>query len=470
MPAVILGQETLTIKGLAGLKAGRRTIHYDDIISVGRSRPNGHKTPGLQIRLKDGRTIRLALEAADLDRIQSGLEEIVSPALVSSEKAFEFEALSRAALELAASKGANVRKTVDFLINQAARHQAGDVRFVWTGPRLGVHFKIDGVSYQVAEFDEDLGRRLINCLKVAANLALYRRDAVQEGRIGSASAETPEDVRLSVLPAQDGERVVLRLFDKLKGSSAVEDLGFSPEILERLHGMVKAPGGLFIVGGPSGAGKTTTLYALLRRLEQERGRLASLISIEDPVEHRLPGIVQVQVSRHDGLDFAQILKSCLRQDPGVIMVGEIRDRETAEAAVQAALTGHLVLTTVHCGGSAEAVTRLLDLGVRPFLLTSALRGCLCQRLLRLVCSQCGGRDSDKASCSACRGTGYRGRIAVGEFLAGDTNLSRLIEGLADSAALHQAALEQGMIPLKQAALALVRPDGTDRFEVERVLG
>ena len=474
-------QDGLVLSGLNRLRAGTRTVYFDDIEAVGAAGPNGRKGQGLLLTLKDGRRVSLSLPSAlAANQLAEDLNEILHPRVIHLPRPLSFDEVADTARALAGSRGANIRKVCDFLIGQAICHQAGDLNMEPSASGLEVLFKINGVLFPIMKFDPALGERVVSCLKVAAGLMLYRRDVIQEGRIVHDTGGDRQDIRVSIMPAESGERVAIRLFDKLKGGARLEELGFSPEMMGRLRQITAAPAGFHTICGPSGSGKTTTLYALLREIKATRGRLFSIITLEDPIEYRLPEITQVQVT-HDGrLTFAGALKAALRQDPGVIMVGEIRDPETADAAIQAALTGHLVLSSVHCGSSAEAVTRLLDLGVRPFLLNSALRGSLCQRLVRRVCPDCRKTESGSAvsgeiratgaGCGRCRQTGYTGRAVIAEFLTPGEGVSGLIERLADTRAIERAAVAEGMKTLRESGLELIQAGVTDPEEIRRVLG
>lgn len=473
---------------LAGV--GRRTLHYDDIEKISVVEQNGVRRHALDLTMKHGRNLRLDLVSeSDCLKLKEKLEEIISPKIIHDEKPLPLESLPGHCRELIGAPGQNHRKVLDFLISQALCRQAGDLTIDRQEGRAVVSFKIDGVFYPAVDFEPDQGERIINCLKTAAGMILYRRDAIQEGRITKNTKQGPQDIRVSVMPSEGGERAAVRLFDKLKGTSSLEDLGFSTDILQKFDQLTKSTSGLYIICGPAGSGKTTTLYALLRRLKKVRGAMAGIIALEDPVEYRLEGITQIQVEHGGALDFANVLKSCLRQDPGVLMVGEIRDAETADAAVRAALTGHLVLSSLHCGRAAEAPARLSDLGVRPFLLNSALKSVFCQRLVRKICPHCAGemnlgpeeaglwetgKAPDKyksgAGCEQCRGTGYLGRTAMAEYMVNQDRVSEMIAAAHDAVSIEQAAVSLGMTPLFARGLALIENGGADPGEIRRVLG
>jgi general secretion pathway protein E len=267
-------------------------------------------------------------------------------------------------------------------------------------------------------------------------------------------------VRVSLLPTAFGERIVLRLLDRTAAAVDLPALGLEAPLVTALSRLLGTSHGLVLVTGPTGSGKTTTLYAALGRLAvAER----NVMTIEDPIEYRLPGVSQMQVNPRIGLDFAGGLRSILRQDPDVVLVGEIRDRETGEIALQAALTGHLVLATLHTNDAATAVTRLLDMRLEPFLIASSLLGILAQRLVRRRCLACDGRG-----CGECRGTGLSGRTAIAEFLSVDDGIRALVMERRDAAALHRHAVAGGMVPLRNDGFAKARRGVTTQAEVLRV--
>ncbi|MEW5724353.1 MAG: ATPase, T2SS/T4P/T4SS family, partial [Thermodesulfobacteriota bacterium] len=285
-------------------------LDYADIAGLETVRDNGR--PGLLLELGAGRAFRLDLASPEeAERLRAGLEEIIRPGVLRETGPLPFERFANISRDLIESKGQNILKLARFLLAQALAHRAGDVTFEPGGDGLSVSYKIDGMIFPVAGFGPEVGRRLVNCLKAAAGLAVYREDVIQEGRLVQDTLDGPQDLRVSVFPTQRGQRVAVRTFDRLKASSRLEDLGFLAGDLAELDRIARAPQGLFIIGGPAGSGKTTTLYGLLRHLQNSRGRLAGIITLEDPVECRLPGITQVQVGRREGLDFAAVLRSCL---------------------------------------------------------------------------------------------------------------------------------------------------------------
>ena len=279
----------------------------------------------------------------------------------------------------------------------------------------------------------------------------------------------PIDVRVSTLPAAHGERVVLRLLDKERGSLAPEKLGMAPDTLEALSGLVRESHGIVLVTGPTGSGKTTALYAMLSRVDTAT---TNVLTVEDPIEYDLPGIGQTQVNTRIDMTFARALRAILRQDPDVIMIGEIRDRETAQIAVQASLTGHLVLATLHTNDALSAVTRLLDMGIEPFLLSSTLLGALGQRLLRKLCVECREEDGNghwrAVGCPACSNTGYAGRTGAYELLTVDEAFRNAIHARAGENALRELAVQRGFRSIRDDCQRWLADGTTSIEEVARI--
>jgi general secretion pathway protein E len=345
-----------------------------------------------------------------------------------------------------------------------------------------VRLRIDGVLREIEPPPPSLAAAITSRVKIMAALDIAERRLPQDGRLKATVQGRDIDLRISCVPTLYGESVVLRLLDKSQAPLQLAALGFAPDLEAGLAELLDQPNGILLVTGPTGSGKTTTLYAALQRLN--RGH-AKILTAEDPVEYQLDGINQVQVRPKIGLDFASILRSLLRQDPDIILVGEVRDRETAAIAVQSALTGHLVLSTLHTNDAAGAVTRLIDMGVEPFLLTSTVRGILAQRLVRLLCPACKQPYAASAElvaelppgtttlyrakgCPACNNSGYRGRAAVAELLPIDDRMRERMLARADASTLHATAIEGGMRPLRSDALRLAASGGTSIEEVLRV--
>ncbi len=374
------------------------------------------------------------------------------------------------------------------ILSSARSAHATDVHLVPEAEALVMHWRIDGVLQRIAEFPAILAPRVVARLKVLAQLLTYRTDVPQEGRLrGSADetgSETGDEVRISTFPTLFGEKAVVRLFAGLGRFRKLDELGLPPAVLERLRGLLDETGGVILLTGPAGSGKTTTIYAALRELADKSRGGRSLVSLEDPIEVVVPGVAQSQVNPAAGFDMPTGLRSLLRQDPEVMMVGEIRDRGTAETVFQASLTGHLVLTTFHAGSAAQAVNRLSDMGIEPYLLRSGVRAILCQRLLRRLCgcAQTSAEETARlglpvgvvrlpAGCADCQGTGYRGRFLLTEMLLPQhSELGRAILSRSEAHELERLAVAAGMVPQIQRACEAVAAGWTSPAEVRRVLG
>jgi len=312
----------------------------------------------------------------------------------------------------------------------------------------------------VRSLPRSLGPSLVSRVKILSALDIADRMRPQDGRARVAVLGSVVDLRVSTLPVSHGEKVVVRVLDGNAGLRTLETIGFAAADLARIRSLLEQREGLILVTGPTGSGKTTTLYAALREIQQ---RGVNVVTVEDPIEYRLPGIVQVQVHERAGLTFGAALRSIVRQDPDVILVGEIRDRETAEIAIQASLTGHLVLSTLHTNDAASAVTRLVDVGVAPAKIATAVKGIIAQRLVRRACQPC-----EAAGCQVCRGLGYRGRRAVAEILITSTDVERRISAGDSAEAIAQAARAAGCVSLWESGLALVKSGATTMEELRRI--
>jgi general secretion pathway protein E len=332
--------------------------------------------------------------------------------------------------------------TTDELLARAIALGASDIHLDPVAGGLKVRMRVDGRFIAQNELSSEAAARLIGRLKVMAGLQVYRSDIPQEGRLELANGR---EARLALIPTIDGEKATLRIFGSESHLNRLDSLGFAPDALSWLRRRLGADHGLVLVVGPSGSGKTTTLYASLADIIASRGEFCHVTTIEDPVERKLPGAVQVQVDPLRQLDFGAGLKFLLRQDPEVVMVGEIRDAETAQIAVRAAMTGHLVLSTMHCGRASEARPRLVEMGAEPWAVEIALTGVIAQRLLRKLCDGCQG-----AGCDTCLGTGYRGRAVVAEVL--------------------EQGQDECAGSLSEMADRLVEDGQTTHQEVDRILG
>ena len=351
---------------------------------------------------------------------------------------------------------ADARALVDEILDAAVRRRASDVHLEPTGEGMEVRYRVDGLLETVRKLDAAAGRSAVTRLMVMAHLLTYRLDVPQEGRATIAVPAAPNalDVRLSVMPTTHGLRAAIRLPAELVQPLDLNDLGLPPNVLEGLRRFAAADAGMLLVTGPAGSGKTTTIYALLQHIAASQEGL-SLVALEDPVERDVPGVTQIEVSPFGELTYERTLRSILRQDPQVLMLGEIRDAATATLAVQAALSGHRLVSTLHAATPAGAIARLLEMGIEPYQVSSALFGVVSQRLLRR-----------KGAAG-----GYSGRVPVAEFVAVDDALRRAILSRADAADLHRTYSKQaGFRPIREAAGDCINGGATDEPEVRRVLG
>ncbi len=367
------------------------------------------------------------------------------------------EALARALGE----RETPVAAAADALLAAARGSGASDVHLDPESDGLAVLYRVDGVLLPAGRVAADVAPRLVARLKVLAELPTYVTDLPQEGRIRDGRGPGGE-WRLATFPTVRGERAVLRAFGPARAVRPLGDLGLPADVAAALADYARHPRGALVLCGPAGSGKTTTIYALLAAI-RDSGR--HVLTLEDPVECEVPGVTQTQVAPAQGLTFARGLRSLLRQDPDVLMVGEVRDRETAAVAVEAALTGHPLVTTVHGDSAPGALARLLDLDVEPASLTSAVVGVVSQRLLRRACRRCRG-----PACPTCGGTGYRGRLAVADWVGMSAPLRKTLLAGADEPALAAAAAEAGSRGLDARAADLVAAGETTTDETERVLG
>lgn len=356
---------------------------------------------------------------------------------------------------------APIIRMLNALLTQAARDGASDIHIEPYERNSSVRFRIDGTLREVVQAHRAVHAALISRLKIMADLDISEKRLPQDGRISLRIGTRAVDVRVSTLPSAHGERAVLRLLDKSQNQLSLEAVGMQGDVLQRFASLITQPHGIILVTGPTGSGKTTTLYASLGRLDASR---QNIMTVEDPIEYELPGIGQTQVNPKIDLTFAKALRAILRQDPDIIMIGEIRDFETAQIAIQASLTGHLVLATLHTNDAASAVTRLTDMGVEPFLLSSSLRGVLAQRLVRKLCKHCGG-----TGCEHCAQTGYKGRTGVFELLEVDEAIADHIHQRTSEAEIRTAALRHGMVLLSDDGERLVAHGITSREELLRVV-
>jgi general secretion pathway protein E len=381
-----------------------------------------------------------------------------------------------------------VIRLVNQMLVRALESRASDVHIEPFENQLKVRYRIDGILHEVESPPRQLKAAVISRLKILAQLNIAERRLPQDGRIKTRLAGKDIDLRIATVPTLYGESVVIRLLERGQIFAQLETLGFPPALLARFNAVILKPHGMILVTGPTGSGKTTTLYGALQKINDPGKKI---ITIEDPVEYQLSGVNQIHVKPQIGLTFANGLRSIVRQDPDVIMVGEIRDSETAEIAVQAALTGHLVFSTLHTNDAAGAISRLLEMGVQDYLLSSSLLGVLAQRLLRRLCQSCrkevpfAGAEGlaaeldihengslrtvwEAVGCDACNGTGYLGRVGIFEFLPVTSEICKVIVQRADAGVIRALAVQQGMRLLREDGWDKVRRGITTLAEVLRV--
>lgn len=456
--------------------------------------------PGDVVAMDDLRSLLVGQELevlrADRDQIDDYIARLYrvdqeasaaarTAASMSAEDADDLDSLA------AATGDRPIAKFVSLTVAQAVNMRASDIHVEPGAEDLRIRYRIDGVLHETMRAPRTIRNAVISRIKVLAGLNIAERRVPQDGRISTVVNGQEFDLRVATLPTVHGEKVVMRILDKTQTVQDLPALGFLPDVLRRYERSYRKPYGTILVTGPTGSGKSTTLYATLNLVNSTT---RNLIAVEDPVEYRMEGVNQVQVNAKAGLTFAAALRTILRADPDVILVGEIRDRETANIVVEASLTGHLVLSTLHTNSAAETPMRLVEMGVEPFLVTSALDCVLAQRLARRVCTRCaerwdptaeelealgwspaelaqagGGQLLRAVGCRACAGTGYRGRLALHEVLEVTEEIERLILGRAPSEEVKQMGVAQGMVPLRVDGLRKARLGLTTLDEVLRVV-
>jgi len=401
----------------------------------------------------------------------SGLEQPAETASAGTERS----AGPAAEDLLRAADGAPVTQYVNYLLLEALRAGASDVHIEPGEERVRIRFRVDGLLREQPSPPAAMAGALISRLKVMARMDIAERRLPQDGMARVQVGAREIDIRVSSVPIADGERLVLRLLNREAALLPLASLGIAPDELEAFRRVLREPQGLVLVTGPTGSGKTTTLYAALQELDTRR---LNVLTIEDPIEYRLDSISQIQVHPRIGLTFARLLRHVLRQDPDVVLVGETRDLETAEIAVRASLTGHLVFTTLHTNDAVSAAMRLADMGVEPYLLAASLKGVLAQRLVRRLCPEWGptlaealpeGRHWVAVGCPRCD-EGYRGRTGLFELLRATSSVLEALRRRAPPSELRAIAMASGMRPLRAAGLALVAAGETSLQELRRVLG
>ena len=405
------------------------------------------------------------------------LEEEAGPEAVALEGIEEKDILTMAT-------EAPIIKLVNNILFQAVKQGASDIHIEPFEKEMRIRYRIDGVMYDIMAPPKRVQGALVSRIKIMANLNIAEKRIPQDGRIAIKVADKAVDIRVSILPVAFGERIVMRLLDKSRTFANLEDLGMSKHDLEIVIRSIQRPNGIVYVTGPTGSGKTSTLYSILSRLNKPE---VNIITVEDPVEYQMAGIGQVQVREKVGLTFAAALRSILRQDPDIIMIGETRDQETAQIAIQSALTGHLVLSTLHTNNAPAAVTRLIDMGVEPFLIASSVVAILAQRLVRTLCSDCKkpynppaellqrlGLNQQEAKkitfyqaigCDQCSGHGYRGRRAIFEVMEMTPAIAHLTMERADTSTIRHKAQQEGMTMLIDDGIAAIKAGLTTIEEV-----
>jgi type IV pilus assembly protein PilB len=389
----------------------------------------------------------------------------------------------------AMAKAAPVVKLLNYILYQAIRDKASDIHLEPFENDFKIRYRVDGSLFELEAPPPHLAEALIARIKVMSDLDIAETRLPQDGRIELTVGGRAVDLRVSTLPTMFGESTVMRILDRSVVSLSLDNLGLVAETKAHLRRFVDLPHGIVLVTGPTGSGKTTTLYAMLNEANKEDTKV---ITVEDPVEYDLEGIIQVPVNEEIGVSYAKVLRTILRQDPDVILVGEIRDKETAQTAIEASLTGHLVFSTLHTNDAASAITRLVDIGIEPFLLTATVQGILAQRLVRRVCADCktffepaddilrrlaldpgqvvGRKFAYGKGCQTCNFTGYRGRMAITEIIDIDDRLREMILTNASTSALQAAAVEKGLVTLRENGLRAIFDGHTSVEEVLRETG
>lgn len=377
---------------------------------------------------------------------------------------------------------------VDLILLQAVHHRASDLYLEPWKEALVIRFRIDGTLHDVARVPHAHRDRLIARLKVSANIVTYQKGVPLDGRIEPSPAILDRSMRVSIYPTIHGEKAVVRVLDSEVSLPTLDGLGFADDIVDELRRWTERPQGTLLLTGPSAAGKTTTIYALLREMLNQPRRSRHIVTIEDPVEYHLNGVTQSQIAPAQEFTYDAALRSVLRQDPDVLMVGEIRDSETARAAIKAGLTGHLVVSTIHSVSSVGVFSRLLDMGVEPYLIASSINGVLSQRLVRKICPDCAidcipdmqqrtrfGVEKESIrfkmgeGCDACQGIGYRARTVIGEWLKVDSTITELVLKRTPTHLIQDAAIESGMRTLLSQGIESVRAGVTTLDELELVV-
>ncbi len=453
---VLMGSQTPATDAAAQIQ---RLSAMSEILRV-------HKVNSVQ--WETGETLKQRISAA-YSQGESSAAAVVSEVQSDADLSRMMQDLPAIEDLLETADDAPIIRMLNALLTQAARDGASDIHIEPYERHSSVRFRVDGTLREVVRPNRALHAALISRLKIMAELDISEKRLPQDGRISLRIGTRAVDVRVSTLPSAHGERAVLRLLDKSENKLTLEAVGMQGDVLSRFLKLVTQPHGIILVTGPTGSGKTTTLYAGLQKLD---ATALNIMTVEDPIEYELSGVGQTQVNAKIDLDFAKALRAILRQDPDVIMIGEIRDFETAQIAIQASLTGHLVLATLHTNDSASAVTRLTDMGVEPFLLSSSLLGVLAQRLVRRLCVHC-KRQGDQGlwhpvGCDKCNQTGYKGRTGIYELFVADDKVRSLIHNRAAESELFVAAEAGGLVTMRADGQRLIDAGTTSAEEVMSV--
>ena len=418
-------------------------------------------------------------------------EAVTTNEIIENLEESDFEILSRTSSEtsdiLDMANDAPIIRLVNTIIRQAVTERASDIHFEVYEKELIVRFRIDGILYKMFTPPKKYQDSVISRIKIMANLNIAENRMPQDGRIQVKIAGKEIDIRVSVFPTYYGERIVLRLLNKSDISFDLSSIGFSKEVLAGFNNLINLTHGVVLVTGPTGSGKSTTLYGVLTKLNHED---VNILTVEDPIEYQIPGIGQMQVRSKIGLTFASGLRSILRQDPDIIMIGEIRDLETAEIAIQSALTGHRVFSTLHTNDAASGVTRLIDMGIEPYLISSSVNAFLAQRLVRMICQDCiipykpSQAELDRAGitrtslkkgtlfkgkgCEKCLHTGYTGRLGIFELLTVSDSIKKLVMTGSDASTIKEQAIKEGMVTLLSDGIQKAANGLTTLEEVFRV--
>jgi type IV pilus assembly protein PilB len=437
------------------------------------------------VQMATGLNCRVAVAPpADIDALIGKLSTLQTTVTETIEEEEEEEAAEITDLH-ASAEDAPVVKLVNSILGQAVTEGASDIHFEPSNAEMRIRFRVDGVLQEMAKVPKRMVAGVVSRIKIMSDLDIAEKRIPQDGRVAVTIEDRRIDLRITTLPTQRGEGASIRILDEASAVRTLDDLGMDGEERQRFEKSFRQPYGAVLVTGPTGAGKSTTLYAALQELNEVN---RNIVTIEDPVEYQLEGVSQIGVNRKAGLTFATGLRSVLRADPDVIMVGEVRDSETGRIAIEAALTGHMVLTTLHTNDAPGAITRLQEMGIEAFLTSSAVDCVVAQRLARLLCTHCKRRTVipqaalaeagfrmgtdleayEAVGCGRCHGAGYRGRIGIYSVMVLSERIKEMVVSMASEADINQVAIQEGMSTLREAGLAKVRAGVTSIGEVARV--